>query len=193
MCLQGHLAKIRQEGRYRIFKEIQRTSGQFPRGTLSTKGVDKTTIITTFCSNDYLSMGQHPVVLSAMRDAITTGGAGAGGTRNISGTSPTHTKLEQELADLHQKDQALLFSSGFVANASTLSTLGKLLPGCIFFSDENNHASLIEGIRHSGCEKRIFRHNNMRHLDLLLRHLENHCIRINLFDEWSRVADWWHL
>ncbi|MEA2823833.1 MAG: 5-aminolevulinate synthase, partial [Alphaproteobacteria bacterium] len=162
-----NLAKLKREGRYRVFADILRQQGQFPTAVHHTaNGVRP---ITVWCSNDYLCMGQHPKVLAAMKEAIDKAGAGSGGTRNISGTNHFHVELEKELADLHGKESALLFTSGFVSNEATLSTLARLLPGCIFFSDEMNHASMIEGMRHSGAEKRIYRHNDMAHLDELLK------------------------
>jgi 5-aminolevulinate synthase len=162
-----NIAKLKREGRYRIFADILRHRGEFPAADHHTaNGVRN---ITVWCSNDYLCMGQHPAVVAAMKAAIEKSGAGSGGTRNISGTNHFHVELEKELAALHGKESALLFTSGFVSNEATLSTLARLLPGCIFFSDELNHASMIEGMRHSGAEKRIYRHNDMVHLDDLLR------------------------
>ena len=161
------LSKLKREGRYRVFADIVRHRGAFPTASHHTQNAVKP--ITVWCSNDYLCMGQHPKVVAAMKDAIEAAGAGSGGTRNISGTNHFHIELERELADLHGKESALLFTSGYVSNDATLSTLARLLPGCVFFSDELNHASMIEGMRHSGAEKRIYRHNDMAHLEELLR------------------------
>src|SRR5665213_1748606 len=161
------LAKLKREGRYRVFADIVRQRGSFPNAQHHTANAVKP--ITVWCSNDYLCMGQNPKVLAAMQEAIQVAGAGSGGTRNISGTTHYHVELEKELADLHGKESGLLFTSGFVSNDATLSTLARLLPGCIFISDEFNHASMIEGMRHSGAEKRIYRHNDMLHLEELLR------------------------
>ncbi len=161
------LAKLKREGRYRVFADILRHRGEFPAADHFTPNGKRQ--ITVWCSNDYLCMGQNPKVVAAMQEAIAYAGAGSGGTRNISGTNHFHIELEKELADLHGKESALLFTSGFVSNEATLSTLARLLPGCIFFSDELNHASMIEGMRHSGAEKRIYRHNDMAHLEELLK------------------------
>ena len=161
------LNKLHSEGRYRTFIEIERDKGNFPSARwLSEKNHEKS--VTVWCGNDYLGMGQSDVVLDAMRDALTKAGAGSGGTRNISGTTVYHKKLENELASLHCKEASLLFTSAYVANDAALSTLTRLFPGLIIYSDELNHASMIEGIRRNGGEKRIFRHNDVNHLRQLL-------------------------
>jgi len=162
-----HLDRLRAEGRYRVFAELERIVGAFPRARLHREG-QAPRDVTVWCSNDYLAMGQHPVVIQAMREAIDTQGSGAGGTRNISGTNWLHAALERELAALHGKDAALVFTSGYVANETTLQTLGAMLPGCEIYSDAFNHASMIAGIRHSGATRRIFRHNDVAHLEALL-------------------------
>ena len=161
-----NLAKLKREGRYRVFADILRHQGDFPTAVHHT--ANGTRAITVWCSNDYLCMGQHPTVVEAMEKALHEVGAGSGGTRNISGNTHYHTELEAELASLHGKEGALLFTSGYVSNEAALSTLGKLLPGCIIFSDELNHASMIAGIKSSGCEKQVFRHNDLEHLEELL-------------------------
>ncbi|MFL6761017.1 MAG: 5-aminolevulinate synthase, partial [Sphingomicrobium sp.] len=158
--------RLHEEGRYRVFVDILRTRGNYPNAQCF--GGDRSKLITVWCSNDYLCMGQHPAVIDAMETALRNVGAGSGGTRNISGNTHYHTQLEAELADLHGKEAALLFTSGYVSNEAVLSTLGKLLPGCIIFSDALNHASMIAGIKNSACEKRVFRHNDLQHLEELL-------------------------
>src|SRR5215212_4767318 len=146
------LSLLKAEGRYRIFADLERRAGSLPRAYEHRLGVD----VTVWCSNDYLGMGQHPVVLAAMHEAIERSRSGSGGTRNISGTTHYHAELEQELAHLHGKEAALVFTSGYVANEAALATLGSQIPGCIIYSDAMNHASMIQGIRHSGAEKHIF-------------------------------------
>jgi len=159
--------RLHAEGRYRVFIDILRNKGQYPNARCFA-GHNGPKPITVWCSNDYLAMGQHPKVVTAMEEALHDVGAGSGGTRNIGGNTHYHVDLEAELADLHGKDGALLFTSGYVSNEATLATLGKLLPGCVIFSDELNHASMIAGIRNSGCEKRVWRHNDLAHLEELL-------------------------
>ena len=159
--------RLHAEGRYRVFIDILRNKGMYPNARCFA-GHNGPKPITVWCSNDYLAMGQHPKVIAAMEEALHDVGAGSGGTRNIGGNTHYHVDLEHELADLHGKDGALLFTSGYVSNEAALSTLGKLLPGCVVFSDELNHASMIAGIRNSGCEKRVFRHNDLDHLEQLL-------------------------
>jgi len=162
--------RLHDEGRYRVFVDILRTKGNFPDARCF--GGNGPKPITVWCSNDYLAMGQHPSVIAAMETALHEVGAGSGGTRNIGGNTHYHVELERELASLHGKEAALLFTSGYVSNEAALSTLGKLLPGCIIFSDALNHASMIAGIKSSGCEKRVFRHNDLAHLEELLAEAE---------------------
>ena len=165
--LDAALSKLHEEGRYRTFIDIERTRGQFPNATrVRDDGTEQA--VTVWCGNDYLGMGQHPEVLAAMHEALDATGAGSGGTRNISGTTLYHKALEAELSDLHGKEAALLFTSAYIANDATLSTLPKLFPGLIIYSDELNHASMIEGIRRNGGEKRIFKHNDVEDLRSLL-------------------------
>jgi 5-aminolevulinate synthase len=160
---QSELDALRAEGRYRVFIDLERQRGRFP---VATRTGNRT--VTVWCSNDYLGMGQHPDVLAAMHTAIDQCGAGAGGTRNIAGSSHYHVALERELASLHQAESALLFTSGYVSNWASLTTLASKIPGCVVFSDAGNHASMIEGIRHSRAETRIFKHNDPADLDAQL-------------------------
>ena len=166
-ALDSALQRLYDEGRYRTFIDIERRQGQFPKAIWRrADGEDRE--ITVWCGNDYLGMGQHPAVLAAMHEALAATGAGSGGTRNISGTTIYHKRLEAELADLHGKEAALVFSSAYIANDATLSTLPRLFPGLIIYSDALNHASMIEGVRRNGGAKRVFRHNDMAHLRELL-------------------------
>jgi 5-aminolevulinate synthase len=169
---QAQIAQVRREGRYRVFADLKRRCGAYPQAEhfpqVSEASNGGPRPVTVWCSNDYLGMSQHPNVRAAMHEAIDAVGAGSGGTRNISGTTHYHVELEAELADLHGKEAALLFTSAYVANDATLSTLTKLMPGTVIFSDEKNHASMIAGIRHGGGEKRIWRHNDPVHLEELL-------------------------
>lgn len=173
LCMSGYdhyfrkaVDDLHRENRYRVFANLERIAGRFPRALYRAGGKAKE--VSVWCSNDYLGMGQHPDVLAALCDTAGSAGSTAGGTRNISGTSHPLVMLEEELATLHGKEKALVFTSGYVSNDATLSTLGRLLPGCIILSDEWNHASMIEGIRHSGAERKIFRHNDMTHLEEIL-------------------------
>ena len=162
----NRLRDLRDEGRYRVFCDLERRTGKFPKAINHRDG--KTHEVTIWCSNDYMGMGMNPVVTNAIAEAVQTVGAGAGGTRNISGTTHHHVLLEQELADWHDKDSALLFTSGYVANLTTLMTLGQQIPDLVIFSDELNHNSMIEGVRHSRAPKKIFKHNDPAHLDRLM-------------------------
>ncbi len=167
VMFQKHLDALRSEGRYRIFADLKRRCGSYPIADQFTDGGARE--VTVWCSNDYLGMSQHPAVVAAMHEAIDQVGAGSGGTRNISGTTHYHVELEHEIADLHGKESALLFTSAYMANDATLSTLVKLIPGTVIFSDEKNHASMIEGIRHGRGEKVVFRHNDPADLEAKLK------------------------
>jgi 5-aminolevulinate synthase len=177
---QQRLETLHQEGRYRVFADLKRRRGSFPTADhFAAQGARE---VTVWCSNDYLGMGQHPVVLTAMHEAIDAVGAGSGGTRNISGTTHYHVELESELADLHGKEAALLFTSAYVANDATISTLLELVPGTVVFSDEKNHASMIEGTRHGRCEKHIFRHNDVADLEARLKSFPRSTPKIIAFE-----------
>ncbi|HRK17330.1 MAG TPA: 5-aminolevulinate synthase [Hyphomicrobiaceae bacterium] len=175
-----YLGSLHAEGRYRVFADILRKRGTFPLAERRRGGA--TSQIAVWCSNDYLGMGQSRIVLDAMHEALEACGAGSGGTRNISGTTHYHVDLEAEIADLHGKEAALVFTSAFVANDAALSSLAKLLPGCVILSDAKNHASMIAGIRHGDGEKRIFRHNDLEHLEEELRSIPVHVPKIIAFE-----------
>ena len=175
----GQLNALKEDGNYRIFAELERRCGDFPLAKHHGAGADD---VTVWCGNDYLGMGQHPRVLQAMHETVDACGAGAGGTRNISGTTHAHVELERELADLHGKEAALLFTSGYVSNWASLGTLGSRLPGCTILSDSLNHASMIEGIRHARCDRQIWRHNDVEDLDRRLSALDPDAPKIVAFE-----------
>ena len=172
---------LRQEKRYRVFADLERIAGRFPRAVFR-DNADNQREITIWCSNDYLGMGQHPVTIAAMQDTAAKLGVGAGGTRNISGTNRPLVELERSLADLHRKEAALVFTSGFVSNEAAISTIARLLPDCVIFSDQLNHASMIQGVRQSGMEKKIFRHNDVAHLRELLASVDRKRPKLIVFE-----------
>jgi 5-aminolevulinate synthase len=174
--------QVKSEGRYRVFADLKRLRGQFPRAIWTGPDGHSEREVVVWCSNDYLGQGQNPVVLNAMHEAIDAVGSGSGGTRNISGTNHQHVELEAELADLHGKQAALLFTSGYVSNEATLETLQTVLPGLIIFSDAFNHASMIAGIRHGRGEKRVWRHNDLAHLEALLQAAPAHAPKLIAFE-----------
>ena len=163
---QSAIAALKRERRYRVFADLERKAGQFPHALWNSPNGKRDVVV--WCSNDYLGMGQHPKVIEAMCAAARTMGAGAGGTRNISGTNRALVELEAELADLHCKEAALVFTSGYVSNHTGIATIARLLPGCLILSDALNHNSMIEGVRASSCAKQIWRHNDVEHLEQLL-------------------------
>ena len=175
------LKKLRSEGRYRVFNNITRKKGEFPKAIYNNQFGVKSDV-TIWCSNDYLGMGQNPSVVEAFVNAVNLVGAGAGGTRNISGTSNYHVELENELSRFHKKEASLIFTSGYIANECALSTLARFLPNSIIFSDENNHASMIEGIKKGNSNKKIWKHNDINHLEYLLRNTDKNSSKIVAFE-----------
>ena len=185
---QSAVDNVREEGRYRIFRDIRRKSGAFPQATWFKENSEQD--ITVWCSNDYLGMGQNECVVEAVKSAVDAAGTGSGGTRNISGTTRYHVQLEQELASLHQKDSALVLTSGYVANEATLGVMSKILPGLVILSDEMNHASMISGIQRARCEKRIFKHNDLVDLEVKLQELPYDAPKLIAFESvYSMDAD----
>ena len=185
---QSAVDNVREEGRYRIFRDIRRKSGAFPQATWFKENSEQD--ITVWCSNDYLGMGQNECVVEAVKSAVDAAGTGSGGTRNISGTTRYHVQLEQELASLHQKDSALVLTSGYVANEATLGVMSKILPGLVILSDEMNHASMISGIQRARCEKRIFKHNDLADLEAKLQELPYDAPKLIAFESvYSMDAD----
>lgn len=177
---QEAIDQLHAEKRYRVFADMERIVGKFPRALWRSEAGARE--ITIWCSNDYLGMGHHPDVIKAMCDTASRVGTGAGGTRNISGNNHPLVQLEHELADLHGKEAGLVFTSGFVSNEASISTIGRLLPNCLIFSDELNHASMIEGVRKSGCDKKIFRHNDVEHLEQLLKAADPRRAKLIVFE-----------
>jgi len=185
---QSAVDNVREEGRYRIFRDIRRKAGAFPQATWFKDTSEQD--ITVWCSNDYLGMGQNECVVEAVKSAVDAAGTGSGGTRNISGTTRYHVQLEQELASLHQKDAALVLTSGYVANEATLGVMSKILPGLVILSDEMNHASMISGIQRARCEKRIFKHNDLADLEAILKELPFDAPKLIAFESvYSMDAD----